>query len=167
MTDKMFADYGSDGNYWTGVPDCVTIQNVRLLEGSSTRRSGFMEGSGSGANTITIDNCVVQKGVTIGYTHEEYSIGSFVGPMLNGQINNSYSEADVYGTSRMGGLAGSKGQSMGLCVIRNSHFGGNLVASGEWVGGLIGGGYVSESAPNTMAVSFINCYSAPRRAGSP
>ena len=158
LIDKMFADYGSDGNYWTGVPDCVTIQNVRLLEGSSTRRSGFMEGSGSGANTITIDNCVVQKGVTIGYTHEEYSIGSFVGPMLNGQINNSYSEADVYGTSRMGGLAGSKGQSMGLCVIRNSHFGGNLVASGEWVGGLIGGGYVSESAPNTMAVSFINCY---------
>ena len=158
LIDKHFADYGADGNYWTGVPDCVTIQNVRLLTGSSTRRSGFMEGSGSGANTITIENCVVQKGVTIGYTKSEYSIGSFVGPMFNGQINNSYSEADVYGTSRMGGLAGSKGQSMGMCVIRNSHFSGNLVATGDWVGGLIGGGYSSESAPNTMAVSFINSY---------
>lgn len=158
LIDRHFADYGDDGNYWTGVPDCVTIRNVRLLKGSSTRRSGFMEGSGSGKNNITIENCVVQKGVTVGYTHDEYSIGSFVGPMFNGQINNSYSEADVYGTSRMGGLVGSKGQSMGDCIVINSHFSGNLVASGEWVGGLIGGGYSSESAPNTMAVSFINCY---------
>ena len=158
LIDKYHADYGADGNYWTGVPNCVTIQNVRLLEGSSTLRSGFMEGSGSGANTITIENCVIQNGVTIGYDKQQSNIGSFVGSMFNGQINNSYSEADVYGTNVVGGLAGKKGQSMGLCVIRNSHFSGNLVATGNWIGGLIAGGYVSDSAPNTMPVSFINSY---------
>lgn len=158
LIDKSFADYGPDGNYWTGVPNCVTIQNVRLLEGSSTLRSGFMKGSGSGKNTITIENCVVESGVTIGYDKQQYAIGSFVGPAFNGQINNSYSEATVYGTNKIGGLVGKKGQSMGLCVIRNSHFSGEIVATGNWVGGLIAGGYVSESAPNTQPVSFINCY---------
>lgn len=158
LIDKMFADYGSDGNYWTGVPNCVTIRNVRLLEGSSTLMSGFMLGSGSGANTITIENCVVQKGVTIGYDKQQNGIGSFVGGAFNGEINNSYSEADVYGIQRIGGLAASKGQSMGLCQIVNSHFSGNLVATGDWVGGLIAKGYTDPSAPNTMAVSFINCY---------
>ena len=158
LIDKMFADYGSDGNYWTGVPNCVTIRNVRLLEGSSTLMSGFMLGSGSGANTITIENCVVQKGVTIGYDKQQNGIGSFVGGAFNGEINNSYSEADVYGVQRIGGLAASKGQSMGLCQIVNSHFSGNLVATGDWVGGLIAKGYSDPSAPNTMAVSFINSY---------
>lgn len=158
LIDKMFADYGSDGNYWTGVPNCVTIRNVRLLEGSSTLKSGFMLGSGSGANTITIENCVIQKGVTIGYDEQQSGIGSFVGDGFNGQINNSYSEADVYGRNRIGGLASTKGQSMGLCQAVNSHFSGNLVATGDWVGGLIAKGYSDASAPNTMAVSFINCY---------
>ena len=158
LIDKMFADYGSDGNYWTGVPNCVTIRNVRLLEGSSTLKSGFMLGSGSGANTITIENCVIQKGVTIGYDKQQSGIGSFVGDGFNGQINNSYSEADVYGRNRIGGLASTKGQSMGLCQAVNSHFSGNLVATGDWVGGLIAKGYSDASAPNTMAVSFINCY---------
>ena len=158
LIDKAFADYGADGNYWTGVPNCVTIRNVRLLEGSSTLMSGFMLGSGSGANTITIENCVVQKGVTIGYDKQQSGIGSFVGDGFNGQINNSYSEADVYGRNRIGGLASTKGQSMGLCQAVNSHFSGNLVATGDWVGGLIAKGYSDASAPNTMAVSFINCY---------
>ena len=158
LIDKSFADYGSDGNYWTGVPNCVTLRNVRLLTGSSTLKSGFMLGSGSGANTITIENCVVQKGVTIGYDQQQNGIGSFVGDAFNGQINNSYSEADVYGVQRVGGLAAAKGQSMGLCQTVNSHFSGNLVATGDWVGGLIAKGYTDPSAPNTMAVSFINCY---------
>lgn len=158
LIDKFHADYGPDGNYWTGVPDCVTIRNVRLLSGSSTLRSGFMAGSGSGSNTITIVNCVVEKGVTIGYDKQQIAIGSFVGEMFNGQIDNSYSEATVYGVNIVGGLAGNKGQSMGLCVIRNSHFSGQIIATGDWVGGLIAGGYVSDSAPNTMPVSFMNCY---------
>lgn len=158
LIDGVYADYGADGNYWTGVPDCVTIRNVRLLEGSSTLLSGFMTGSGSGKNTIRIENCVIQKGVTIGYGKQQSGIGSFVGGMFNGEISNSYSEATVYGKDRVGGLAGVKGQSMGLCQIVNSHFSGQIIATGDWVGGLIAKGYTDDSAPNTMAVSFINSY---------
>ena len=66
LIDYMHADYGPDGDYWTGVPDCVTLDGCRLLSGSSTLKAGFMEGSGSGANTITIRNCVVEENVVIG-----------------------------------------------------------------------------------------------------
>ena len=160
LIDKYFVDYGDDNDYWTGVPECVTIRNVRLLAGSSTLRSGFMEGSGSGANTIRIENCVVEKGVTVGYDGSVNGIGSFVGSMFNGIIRNCSSGATVYGKNRVGGLAGSKGQSMGYCVAYNSSFDGEIIATGEWVGGLIGEGYWSDSAPNTPPVSFVNCYVA-------
>ena len=158
LIDDFFVDYGADGQYWTGVPDCVTIQNVHLLKGSSTLRSGFMLGSGSGKNTITIEGCVIEDGVTIGYDGKQSNIGSFVGAMFNGQISNSYSEADVYGVNNIGGLASTKGQSIGMCEIRNSHFSGDLVATGDWVGGLVAKGYTDSTAPNTMAVTIINSY---------
>ena len=158
LIDGVYADYGQDGNYWTGVPDCVTIRNVRLLKGSSTLKSGFMEGSGSGKNNIYIQNCVIQENVTIGYDKQQSGIGSFVGGSFNGEISNSYSAATVYGIDRIGGLAAAKGQSMGDCQVVNSHFSGQIIATGDWVGGLIGKGYTDKSAPNTMAVSFINSY---------
>lgn len=158
LINETYTDYGADNNYWTGCPNGPTLENVRLLAGSSTLRSGFMEGTGSGANTITIRNCVVEKGVTIGYDKQQYGIGSMVGRAFNGNINGSYSYADVYGTSGIGGLAGTKGQSMGDCSIRNSGFCGTITATGDWVGGIISEGYSDASAPNTPPVSFSNCY---------
>lgn len=156
LIDDLFVDYGDDGNYWTGVPECATIRNVHFVKGS-TLRSGFMQGSGSGMNIVRIENCSVEKDVIIGYTKDKDRIGSFVGS-FNGEIFNSYSEATVYGANDIGGLASAKGQSMGPCQIVNSHFSGKLVATGDWVGGLIATGYYSDSAPNTMAVNFINSY---------
>lgn len=158
LIDDYFIDYGSDGVYDTGCPEAVTMENVHLLTGSQTRRSGFMEGSGSGANTITLRNCTVDPGVVIGYDGNVRGIGSFVGGSFNGQMEGCYSAATVKGISRVGGLAGGKGQSMGLCSFTNCGFTGTIEASGEWVGGIIGGGYVSDSAPNTMVVSFNNCF---------
>lgn len=158
LINSYFVDYGLDGRYETGCPETVTLENVRLLTGSSTRQSGFMLGSGSGANTITLRNCTVDPGVTIGYDGTESGIGSFVGGAFNGQMEGCYSAATVRGTRYVGGLAGSKGQSMGLCSFTNCGFTGTIEAAGEWVGGIIGGGYVSESAPNTMVVSFNNCF---------
>lgn len=158
LIDSYFVDYGPDGDYWTGCPVCVTIDNVRLLSGTSTLKSGFLTGSGSGANTITITNCVVESGVVIGYDKSYSSIGSFVGGAFNGEIDNCVSYAEVYGKSRVGGIAGGKGQSMGKCIVRNSAFIGKIEASGQNVGGIIGGGYISSSAPNTMPVSVINNY---------
>ena len=65
-----------------------------------------MLGSGSGKNTITIEGCVVEDNVKIGYSEQLSNIGSFVGGDFNGQINNSYSKANVYGKDNIGGLAG-------------------------------------------------------------
>ncbi len=160
LIDQSFLDYGPDGNYNTGVPESVKLDHIRLLSGSSTRRAGLMEGSGSGANTITILNCVVEEGVTVGYTKDQSGIGSFVGGSFNGRMYNCYSYADVYGASSIGGLAGHKGQAMGACDFYNCAFLGTVTATGTSVGGLIGEGYVSESAPNTQVVSFDNCYVA-------
>ncbi|MDR0434488.1 MAG: bacterial Ig-like domain-containing protein, partial [Gracilibacteraceae bacterium] len=160
LVEKRWVDYGSDYDYDTGTPDMITLDNVRLKSGSSTLRSGLLEGSGSGGNTIYITNCVVEEGVVIGYDKNQSGIGSFVGPGLNGSIDNSVSYATVYGVNVVGGLAGEKGQSMGLCVIRNSAFLGRIEASGSVVGGIIGRGYVSDSAPNSPPASILNCYVA-------
>lgn len=156
LIDKLFVDYGDDHNYWTGVPECATIRNVHFVKGS-TLRSGFMQGGGSGMNIVRIIDCSVEAGVVIGYLKDQTRIGSFT-TVLNGGIYNSYSKATVYGKGDVGGLAASKGQSMGPCEIVNSHFSGQIIATDNWVGGLIATGYVSESAPNTMAVNFINSY---------
>lgn len=158
LIDSYFVDYGPDGDYWTGCPVCVTIDNVRLLSGTSTLKSGFLTGSGSGANTITITNCVVESGVVIGYDKSYSSIGSFVGGAFNGEIDSCISYAEVYGKNKVGGIAGGKGQSMGACNVRNSAFLGKIEATGQNVGGIIGGGYIDASAPNTMPVSVINNY---------
>lgn len=158
LIDSYFVDYGPDGDYWTGCPVCVTIDNVKLLSGTSTLQSGFLTGSGSGANTITITNCVVESGVIIGYDKSYSGIGSFVGGAFNGEIDNCVSYAEVYGKNKVGGIAGGKGQSMGKCIVRNSAFIGKIEASGQNVGGIIGQGYISGSAPNTMPVSVINNY---------
>ena len=156
LIDNYFVDYGEDNDYLTGCPDCVLIEKVKLLSGSSTLYSGFMPGSGSGSNTITIRDCEIGENVVIGYDQSQSGIGSFVGGSFNGTIENCTSSATVYGKNMVGGFVGGKGQSMGLCDIKNSQFLGEVVATGDWVGGLIGKGYTSESAPNTMAVTLAN-----------
>ena len=85
---------------------------------------------------------------------------------LNGRIENSVSYAKVYGVSDVGGLAGMKGQAMGLCEIINSAFLGSIEASGGRVGGIIGAGYINISAPNTMPVTVRNCYVAASISGN-
>ena len=158
LVDSSFLDYGEDGNYWTGCPPLGTFDNIRLLSGSRTRKSGLLDSSGSGANTAYIRNCVIEEDVIVGYAKDQYSVGSII-CQLNGQIDNCVSYATVYAKRTAGGLAGVKGQSMGLCTVRNSAFLGRIESTGE-AGGIIGDGYISESAPNTMPVSVINCYVA-------
>ncbi len=76
------------------------------------------------------------------------------------------SYADVYGVGNVGGLAGSKGQSMGDCTIWDSSFHGTITAIGDFAGGIIGAGYSVESAPNSPCVSIQNCYVTGRVTGS-
>ncbi len=161
LVNSYYIDYGTDNVYNYGDPYCVIIDNVRLLSGSQTLCAGFLGGSGSGINTVTIRNSVVEKNVIIGYDRQQYAIGSFVGGAFNGVIENCESYADVYGISEVGGLAGCKGQTMGLCKVLNSRFYGNVVATGNHVGGIIGRGYpeVGEvrTAPNSPWVTIVGC----------
>ena len=114
----------------------------------STKKAGLIGGYASGANDIEIENCTAEAGVIIGYTGQEYSIGTFAGG-FNGVMRNCTSAATVYGVDKVGGLVGAKGQSMGACTITNSSFTGTVMASGKWAGGILGSGYESSSAPNT------------------
>ena len=161
LVNLYYIDYGTDNVYNYGDPYCVIIDNVRLLSGSQTLCAGFLDGSGSGINTVTIRNSVVEKDVIIGYDRQQYGIGSFVGGNFNGVIENCESYADVYGISEVGGLAGNKGQTMGLCKVQNSRFYGNVVATGDYVGGIIGRGYPEEgevrTAPNSPWVTIVGC----------
>ena len=161
LVNSYYIDYGIDNIYNYGDPYCVIIDNVRLLSGSQTLCAGFLDGSGSGINTVTIRNSVVEKDVIIGYDQQQYGIGSFVGGNFNGVIENCESYADVYGISEVGGLAGNKGQTMGLCKVLNSRFYGNVVATGNHVGGIIGRGYPEEgevrTAPNSPWVTIVGC----------
>ena len=155
-------DYGTDGSYSTGCPNTIDIINVTIKSGTTIKYSGFLGGYASGANTVTIKDCTVESGVKIGWDAETNApverggIGSFVGS-FNGTITNSVSSADVYGKDSVGGLVGIKGQSMGLCEVKNSRFDGTVNATGDYVGGIIGEGYSVSSAPNTLGVTIENC----------
>ena len=60
------------------------------------------------------------------------------------------------GKTCVGGLVAKKGQSMGPCAIRNSSFTGTVVSEGV-AGGILGAGYVADSAPNSPCVTIEDC----------
>lgn len=157
LVSGILVNYGPDGDYNTGCPSMITCENVTLKSGSRTYGCGLLNGSGSGANDITIKNCTVEKDVVIGYTGDNQAkLGSFVGE-LNGKIIDCVSYATVKGSGVVGGIAGSKGQSMGSCLIKNCAFYGTVETTGKHAGGILGAGYIAESAPNTPVISVQNC----------
>ena len=160
LVERYIVDYGEDGKYISATAAkhrTIDIENVTLKSGTKTLQSGFIGGVASGANAINIRNCTIEKGVVIGYDKQQSYIGSFAGS-FNGTMKNCVSYATVYGVDCVGGLAGQKGQSMGACDFLNSAFLGEVVASGDAVGGIIGSGY--PSAPGTPMVQVHNCYVA-------
>lgn len=166
LLENYFVDYGPQGSYssWaqTGI-GTLDVINFTILEGTNIRGSGITGGYASGINHINVINSVVEKGVKIGFNAETNAssgssrVGSFGGD-FNGTVVGSVSYADVYGVSNVGGLVGSKGQSMGPCDITNSAFHGTVEATGSYVGGILGAGYYADSAPNTPAASIENSY---------
>ena len=160
LVERYIVDYGEDGKYISATAAkhrTIDIENVTLKSGTKTLQSGFIGGVASGANAINIRNCTIEKGVVIGYDKQQSYIGSFAGN-FNGTMQNCVSYATVYGVDCVGGLAGQKGQSMGACDFLNSAFLGEVVASGDTVGGIIGSGY--PGAPGTPMVQVHNCYVA-------
>ena len=186
LVDKYTVDYGENGHY---VNDpvrlrTIDIENVTIKKDTKVLRGGLIGGYASGANAVNIRNCTVEQDVVIGddgtwndagnatYTYPyvgslryKDSVGSLVGA-FNGTISNCISYATVYGGNSVGGLVGMKGQSMGPCSINNCAFLGKVIADGEKVGGIIGAGYISGSAPGTPVVQVRNSYVAAEISGS-
>lgn len=176
--------YGVVEYYCNG--NTIDIDNVTLKSGTHTKYSGFIGGYASGSNACTITNCTVEKGVVVGddgswnedlsqtysypwgpdaqYATYDSMIGSIAGA-FNGTISDCESYATVYGRHFVGGIMGFKGQSMGDCYVTNCFFGGEVIAKGEMVGGIVGGGYIATSAPNTPCVTIENCYSTAKVSG--
>lgn len=179
LVDNYTVDYGEKGQY---VNDpvrlrTIDIENVTIKSRSKILKAGFIGGYASGVNAVNIRNCEIEHNVVIGddgtwgdlgdtsygygfvsgwFNHQD-NIGSFAGA-FNGTITNSVSYATVYGRKNVGGLVGMKGQSMGSCDILNSSFQGTINATGDRVGGIVGAGYISSSAPGTPTVEVHNCF---------
>lgn len=54
---------------------------------------------------------------------------------------NCVSHATVYGVDYVGGICGNKGQTMGPYSLQYCIFDGTVEASGNYAGGISGGGY--------------------------
>lgn len=156
-------DCGLVSNYVVdkAAPYYAKFYRVTLVSGTKTLKSGFIGGYASGQDQVWIEDCLVEKGVVIGYDKSQSRIGSFGGD-FNGTITGCVSYADVYGVDFVGGICGDKGQTMATFDILGCKFYGNVVASGNYVGGICGHGYGGtgwgiESAPNTPMVTIRNC----------
>lgn len=173
LVEVYGVDKGADGSSYTWT---LNAKNITILSGSVIKGSGFIGGYASGSNPIYISGCTVESGVKIGYDANadapvrSGNIGSFGGD-FNGTIINCTSAATVYGGKYVGGIVGSKGQTVGAYSILNCSFTGEVIATGTYVGGIAGGGYAGTqwgvaSAPNTPCANIENCYVSGKIAGA-
>lgn len=146
--------------------EAVSIDHVTLKSGSSTLKAGLIGTKVNAAVNqyagcskdfyVNISNCTVESGVVIGYNKDQSMIGSFAG-RVNGTISNCVSAASVYGVDYVGGILGSRDNALGTCKVSGCSFTGEVKASGEQAGGIVGGGYSDSSAPNGLRISIDGC----------
>ncbi len=152
--DGLIANYAQDGANAT-----ATISNVTILSGTTIAGSGFLGGYASSSNAVTITNCHIQAGVSIGREGVS-NIGGFAGD-FNGTITDSTCAAAIYGKDFVGGILAGLGQSK-PAEISGCTFSGKIIATGNYVGGISGAGYTGTawgigSAPNAGCISIQNC----------
>lgn len=163
---KKIAGYGLVNNFeGVGLSGmAVEIDNVTLKSGSSTLKSGLLGANKtmspyagcSSAFEATVRNCTIEKDVVIGYDRNENEIGAIAGRM-QGTVENCVSYADVYGTSYVGGIIGTRDNAMGNCSVIGCKFYGTVEASSEVAGGIAGGGYDNSTAPNGCKITINSC----------
>ena len=162
----QIAGYGLVNNYHGVGMDgtAIVIDNVTLKKGTQTLKAGLIgsemnsENGFAGASascTVTIRNCAVESGVVIGYGKDQSMIGAIAG-RLHGVIENCKSSATVYGVDYVGGILGCRDNALGLCSVSGCTFAGSVVASGDHAGGIVGGGYTNQTAPNGIKVTANN-----------
>lgn len=152
-------DYGPDGS-GSGVPT-ANIQNVTIKSGTTIRGAGFVSGYAAAGNTVNITGCTAEAGVIVGCDKNREKIGSFAGDH-NGMIRDCASAATVYGKDFVGGIMGCKSNSMSRTSISGCTFTGQVIANGDFAGGIAGGGYGGTrwgiiSAPNAPCLSITDC----------
>ncbi len=153
--DGLIANYVLDGSSTT-----ATISGVTILSGSKIAGSGLLGGYASGANWVTITDCHVESGVTIG-SADASNIGGIAGD-FNGTISGSTCAATIYGKDFVGGIVAGQGQSTIDTQVTDCTFSGSIIASGNYVGGIAGAGYTGSgfgigSAPNAHCIDIKNC----------
>lgn len=140
------------------VTSTTVLDNITILSGTNILKSGLLGteittniyAGCSTSCTAEIRNCKVQSGVVVGYSGTESKVGSLAGRFI-GVVENCESSATVKGVDYVGGLVGNMDNAMGSCVIKNSAFHGTVEGTGQFAGGIIGGGYEDGSlgsAPN-------------------
>ena len=141
----------------------IVLDNVTLKSGSKTLKSGLVAaGAGNGYASasagfvMTIRNCTIESNVVVGYTGTESQIGSFAG-RFQGTIENCTSSATVKGKNYVGGIIGTRDNAMAQCVVKNSTFHGTVESSGSYAGGIVGGGYDNQTAPNGACPTILAC----------
>ena len=141
----------------------IVLDNVTLKSGSKTLKSGLVAaGAGNGYASasagfvMTIRNCTIESNVVVGYTGTESQIGSFAG-RFQGTIENCTSSATVNGKDYVGGIIGTRDNAMAQCVVKNSTFHGTVESSGSYAGGIVGGGYDNQTAPNGACPTILAC----------
>ena len=185
----LIAGHVNSSAFSSGSSLYTIIDNVTIKSGTTIKRSGFIGDPGgiivSNGSVFQADirNSTVEKGVKIGWDAENnqptnhsdgftkggYGIGPGVGSFaetLGGSITNCVSYATVYGQDKVGGIVGYKVQSMRNFRVNDCVFAGEIIASGNYVGGIVGSGYDTVSAglsgfsaaPNTPGVGIRNCY---------
>lgn len=153
--------------------EAILIDNVTLKSGTQTLKSGLI-----GANITTngfagcsagfyatIRNCVAEENVIVGYDGSQRMIGSFAGRM-QGTIENCVSYATVKGTDYVGGIIGTRDNAMGTCFVTGCEFNGSVEASGNFAGGIVGGGYHNGTAPNGVKISINDSKSSGKISGA-
>ena len=161
----LIGNYVSDkGETGTATPKTATVENVTIKSGTTIQGSGIVSGYASFYNTVDITGCTAESGVVVGCNRNQSWVGSF-GGNYNGQIRDCRSDATVYGVNFVGGIIGARGNSMSATNIRNCVFTGQVIASGNYAGGIAGGSYGGlgagiNTAPNAPMLSVTNCLSA-------
>lgn len=159
LVEHYDMDYGPTGKGTNNAKDVIHIENVNLLEGTNVKESGYIGVKNDYAygipmrNKIYIEDCTIEKNVNIGVNENKQSndlnkVASFVGEFV-GTIKDCKSYANVFGKNYVGGIASVQSNAMGDCILEENEFYGKIVASGDYVGGIIGAAYNKNiSAPN-------------------
>ena len=161
----LIRNYVSDrGETGTDTPRTATIEGIIIKSGTSIQGSGIVSGSGAAHNLVDISGCEAESGVVIGCNKDQSWVGSF-GGNYNGHITDCRSAATVYGVDYVGGIIGARGNSMSETGISNCVFTGQIIAGGQYAGGIAGGSYGGQgwginTAPNAPMLNVTNCLSA-------